>query len=79
MVEWGKFVFDLFLYVVKICGFVLSDCLVLEDSVNGVKVVKFVGMIVVGFMFGNYCGEGYGDCFWLSGVDYVVLSYLEFV
>lgn len=46
--------FDLFLLVVEWLGIVFVDCVVIEDSLVGIFVVKVVGMCVVGFLGGSY-------------------------
>jgi HAD superfamily hydrolase (TIGR01509 family) len=47
---------DLFLYAARQMGFAPADCVVVEDSVNGVLAGQAAGMVVLGFTGGGHCG-----------------------
>jgi len=42
-------------------GIAPADCLVIEDSVAGVRAAVAVGMAVIGFTGGGHCRAGYGE------------------
>jgi HAD superfamily hydrolase (TIGR01509 family) len=56
MVEHGKPAPDLFLHAAGTMNENPQDCIVIEDSVNGVKAARAAGMTVVGFIGGKHCG-----------------------
>ena len=49
MVQRGKPFPDLFLHAANEMGFAVDTCLVIEDSVNGVRAAKAAGMRVLGY------------------------------
>ena len=49
MVQRGKPFPDLFLHAANEMGFAVDKCLVIEDSVNGVRAAKAAGMRVLGY------------------------------
>ncbi|MEN9405958.1 MAG: hypothetical protein RLZ12_242 [Bacillota bacterium] len=53
-VKRGKPYPDLFLYAAKKMGFRRADCLVIEDSIAGIKAAKAAQMEVVGFLGGEH-------------------------
>ncbi|WP_410960605.1 HAD-IA family hydrolase, partial [Salmonella sp. SAL4357] len=55
LVERGKPAPDLFLYAADAMGFPPSRCIVVEDSVNGVKAALSAGMVALGFLGGTHC------------------------
>ena len=55
-VSRGKPYPDLFLFAAEKMGFSLEDCLVIEDSVAGIKAAKSAGMEVIGFLGGSHAG-----------------------
>lgn len=61
MVEHGKPAPDLFLYAAAQMKVAPADCLVIEDSINGVKAGVAAGMTVFGFDGASHCGPGYRD------------------
>ncbi|MDZ7823945.1 MAG: HAD family phosphatase [Ahrensia sp.] len=75
-VENGKPAPDLFLhaaYNIK----QPSDCIVIEDSANGVRGGKAAGMFTIGFTGGGHCFAGHGDALYEAGADLVVASHDE--
>ena len=61
MVRQSKPAPDLFLMAAGEMGYEPSSCLVVEDSVNGVKAAVRAGMKVLGFTGATHCGPGLGD------------------
>ena len=61
LVGRGKPAPDLFLHVAQAMGFAPEDCVVVEDSVNGVLAGRAAGMTVLGFTGGSHCGAGHGE------------------
>jgi HAD superfamily hydrolase (TIGR01509 family) len=57
----GKPAPDLFLHAAMARGFAPADCLVVEDSVNGVTAARSAGMVAVGFLGGTHCPADHGD------------------
>ncbi len=60
MVERGKPAPDLFLHAAASMGFPPSRCIVVEDSVNGVKAASSAGMLALGFLGGTHCQPDHG-------------------
>lgn len=58
MVNQGKPAPDVFLFAAEKMGFDPRDCLVVEDSVNGVKAAVSAGMTVLGFTGASHCLPG---------------------
>lgn len=56
-VKYGKPEPDLFLYAAEKLGIAPQDCLVIEDSENGVLAGLAAGMTVVGFTGGGHCHD----------------------
>ncbi len=75
----GKPAPDVFLYAAEKLGASPSRCLVLEDSVNGVKAGLAAGMTVWGFTGGGHCHEGYGERLGEAGADRIVSSHAAFL
>ena len=75
LVEHGKPAPDLFLLASDTMGVSPADCLVVEDSCNGVIAAKRAGMKVVGFTGGGHCTDDHGDALRADGADVVVGSY----
>ncbi len=55
----GKPAPDLFLHAARALGVEPSDCLVVEDSVNGVVAGVAAGMAVCAFTAGGHCFDGH--------------------
>jgi HAD superfamily hydrolase (TIGR01509 family) len=75
MVKNGKPAPDLFLHAAATMGIDPMDCLVVEDSANGVLAGKAAGMKVVGLTAGRHCLAGHADILSNSGADVIVESY----
>ena len=77
MVKNGKPAPDLFLHAAATMGVSPAECLVVEDSANGVLAAKAANMQVVGFTAGGHCLAGHGDILRSSGADVIVESYAD--
>mgnify|MGYP006283764567 FL=1 len=62
---------DLFLFVAKALGADPRQCIVVEDSPNGVRAARAAGMTAIGFTGGRHCGPDHAG--WLKeyGADLV--------
>jgi len=67
----GKPAPDIFLYAAKVIGAQPEECIVIEDSKNGVEAAKSAGMKCIGFQNPN---SGNQD---LSSADMVINSFSE--
>ena len=77
MVANGKPAPDLFLYAASQMGHAPTDCIVIEDSVNGVRGGKAAGQFVIGFTGGSHCLNGHGETLHKAGADMIVSSHGE--
>jgi HAD superfamily hydrolase (TIGR01509 family) len=59
-VEHGKPAPDLFLYAAKRTQVSPQHCVVVEDSIAGVRAARAAGMTVLGFCGGSHCGPDHG-------------------
>lgn len=75
MVANGKPALDLFLHAAAAFGARPEECVVVEDSANGVLAGKAAGMHVIGFMAGGHCVGDHGNSLVLAGADVLVASY----
>lgn len=75
MVEHGKHAPDLFLHAAKAMGYGNEDCIVIEDSANGVRGGKAAGHFVIGFTGGSHCRKGHDDTLFDAGADIVLDSH----
>jgi beta-phosphoglucomutase-like phosphatase (HAD superfamily) len=60
-VERGKPAPDLFLFAAERMHATPARCVVIEDSVPGIKGARAAGMTVLGFHGGSHCRPGYDD------------------
>lgn len=71
MVAHGKPEPDLFLFAAKNINFEPKDCIVIEDSGNGVIAGLRAGMTVIGFTGGGHCPEGHDKVLLETGAHYI--------
>lgn len=72
MVTKGKPEPDLFLHAASIMDVKPEECIVIEDSYNGVLAGKAANMTVIGFYGGDHCLEGHDADLMEAGADQVV-------
>jgi HAD superfamily hydrolase (TIGR01509 family) len=72
MVANGKPAPDLFLHAAAALGTDPSRCIVVEDSVNGVRAGRAAGMAVIGFTAGGHCLDGHAASLAANGADVVI-------
>lgn len=75
-VERGKPAPDLFLYAADRIGVEAERCLVIEDSVNGVRAGRAAGMTVWGFVGGGHVSEDGEQQLYGAGAD-AVFAHLD--
>ncbi len=75
LVENGKPAPDLFLLAADRMGVPPSECVVIEDSSNGVRAGRSAGMKTIGFTAGSHCLDDHGDTLLADGADMIVDSY----
>ncbi len=68
---------DLFLHAAAALDVEPRDCLVLEDSVNGVMAAKAAGMTVWGFLGGGHAHDGLGQGLLSAGAERLVKDWPE--
>lgn len=66
-VRFGKPEPDLFLFAAERLGIAPEDCLVIEDSENGVLAGLAAGMTVVGFTGGGHCHDSHHESLMATG------------
>jgi HAD superfamily hydrolase (TIGR01509 family) len=77
LVKHGKPAPDLFLYAADAMGFPPARCVVVEDSVNGVKAARSAGMLALGFLGGSHCPRDHGDDLTRAGADRICRTAAE--
>ena len=76
-VKHGKPEPDLFLYAAEKLGVAPKDCLVIEDSENGVLAGLAAGMTVVGFTGGGHCHDLHHESLRTTGAHKIAHNTLE--
>ena len=76
-VKHGKPQPDLFLHAASKLGVDPSNCMVIEDSENGVRAGRSAGMLTVGFTGGSHVDEAHGERLLMAGAHFVVDSHME--
>lgn len=71
-VDRGKPAPDLFLLAAATAGADPVDCVVVEDSINGVRAGRAAGMRVIGFTGGDHCPDGHADVLTVAGAHTVI-------
>jgi beta-phosphoglucomutase-like phosphatase (HAD superfamily) len=66
---------DLFLHAAAALGMAPADCLVIEDSVNGVTAGRAAGMTVWGFLGGGHAHEGLAARLKAAGAERIVADW----
>jgi len=74
-VENAKPAPDLFLHAARALGIAPADCLVIEDSVNGVTAGIVAGMTVWGFVGGGHADDGLGDRLTAAGASRILADW----
>ena len=72
MVANGKPAPDLFLFAAAQMGWDPAECLVVEDSVAGVKAAHAAGMRVCGFLGGSHVFPGHAETLISAGADILI-------
>lgn len=76
-VQKGKPAPDLFLHAAAELTVAPTNCVVIEDSENGVRAGRAAGMIVIGFTGGQHADPKLGDRLKSAGAHCVVSSHAE--
>jgi len=79
LVEHGKPAPDLFLHAANELNVLPNECVVVEDSANGVLAGKRAGMQVIGFIGGGHCPPGHSDALLAKGADFIATDYSDLV
>jgi HAD superfamily hydrolase (TIGR01509 family) len=79
LVAHGKPAPDIFLYAADRVGVAPADCLVLEDSENGVKAGVAAGMTVWGFLGGGHVFDGHGERLLGAGASRLCDNFAKFL
>jgi HAD superfamily hydrolase (TIGR01509 family) len=77
MVARGKPAPDLFLHAASRMGVAPAECVVIEDSVPGVRAGVAAGMRVIGFAGASHCGPGHCNRLRGAGADRVLADMAE--
>lgn len=70
-VAHGKPAPDLFLFAAREMGAAPADCVVIEDSIAGIRAARAAGMRVLGFAGAGHCGPGYAETLTNAGAETV--------
>lgn len=79
LVANGKPAPDIFLYTAEKLGVAPIDCLVVEDSENGVRAGCAAGMTVIGFTGGGHCFDGHDQRLLKAGAAKIATDFDHFL
>jgi HAD superfamily hydrolase (TIGR01509 family) len=77
MVPHGKPAPDLFLHAAATLGVDPRHCIVVEDSINGIRAARAAGMGAIGFAGGTHCLDGHAADLTASGADVVIDAFAD--
>lgn len=77
LVAHGKPAPDVFIYAAGWMRIAVSDCVIVEDSVHGVRAAVAAGMRVIGFAGGAHCGPGHGGRLAAAGASSVITRFKD--
>lgn len=79
LVRQGKPAPDLFLHAAKQLDAHPTNCIVIEDSANGVMAGKRAGMRVIGFTGGRHCPPDHGNALLAAGADDIATNFPKII
>ena len=77
MVSRGKPAPDLFVHAAATLGVEPRHCIVVEDSVNGIRAARAAGMGAIGFTAGTHCLDGHAADLVANGADVVIDAFAD--
>jgi beta-phosphoglucomutase-like phosphatase (HAD superfamily) len=77
MVTRGKPAPDIFLLAAKTIGVGASDCIVIEDSIGGVRAGVAAGMTVIGLCAASHLRDGHADKLAAAGATYIARTWQD--
>ena len=77
VVAHGKPAPDVFIYAAGWMRTAVPDCVVIEDSVHGVRAAVAAGMDVIGFAGGAHCGPEHGGRLARAGASSVITHFRD--
>jgi HAD superfamily hydrolase (TIGR01509 family) len=77
LVARGKPAPDVFIYAAGWMQTPVADCLVIEDSIAGVRAARAAGMRVFGFTGGRHCDAGHRERLLAAGAEQVMERFDE--
>jgi len=79
MVARGKPAPDLFLHAASVLDEWPNNCIVIEDSANGVLAAKRAGMQVIGFTGGSHCPPDHASSLRSKGADFIATEFSDLI
>ena len=76
-VAQGKPAPDLFLYAADKLNTKVANCIVIEDSANGIRAAKAAGMLAVGLTAAQHCSPEHHALLQENGADFVAGNYQQ--
>lgn len=76
-VAQGKPAPDVFIYAAGWMRTAIRDCVVVEDSVPGVRAARAAGLRVIGFAGASHCDSGHRDRLIEAGVESVLANFSD--